>query len=369
MQEPLVSIIIPCYNAANTLKKTLVSVGMEAYSNYEVIVVDDGSTDESFEIINEFEKMDHRFKGVRQPQKGVSAARNRGIRLARGEYIGFLDADDLFLKNSLSKRMRVFIDDDDPDMVGVFCPAVMIDSKGEVLSDTLFCNYSLPFDRLYFSTMPDCVFAICCVIARKKEIEKAGGFDENLSNGEDYDLWHRVLRGGGYFRYVDSCRVAWTQHPKSVSHTGILKHHTQCKMVLQRIFSTSTNGAIPEYRDGFGNALFHLNLTKRAFWTAVMAVVTGQYHEAKEIALDISKDMLQQIAPIELEHMVKYTALRALCKPEGEWEISVWPSIRTDMMRFITELNDAFGGNCISLIALRNRLGWSNRSDAEHDSR
>ena len=255
MSEPLVSVVIPSYNAEQTLKKTLLSVAaqMEQYSNFEVIIIDDGSTDKTSDIIHQFEQWDKRFKSVKQENRGVSAARNKGVEIARGDYIAFLDADDLFLKNSLFERMRALVEEDDPDMLGVFCPAVFIDSDGNVIRTDRQFDYYLPGDRLYFSSMPESVFNPSCVIVKKREFIIAGGFDETIAPAEDYDLWHRMMRGGGYFKKERSCSIGWRQHSMSAAHSKILKHYNQCKIVTKRIFSECSHNSAEEYQGGFGN--------------------------------------------------------------------------------------------------------------------
>ncbi len=361
MHEPLVSIVVPCYNGAATLKRTLFSIKNEQYSNFEIIIVDDGSTDSSPDLIRQFEEWDSRFKSVTQENSGVSAARNRGVTVASGEYIGFLDADDLLLENSLDRRMKVLIEESDPEMLGVFCPAVVVDDKNNVLRSTALFNSPLPNERVYFSTVTNNPFGTCCVIAKKKEIVSAGGFDESLTNGEDYDLWFRMMRKGGYFKKVNSCKVAITYHPESVTQAKILKHHRQCKQVMEKIFSTSMDTAIEEFMNGYGSAVYFLALTKRAFSASIKCVINGQHEAAKEISEDISWRMIEQISHEELDHIVKYETLKATCKPENEW-LSVWEDVKERVINYIEELKAGFGGECSSLAVLLQRYREHNRS-------
>ena len=102
--EVLISIVIPCFNASETLGKTLDSVIEQDYSNYEVVIIDDGSSDSTPEIIQQYKKKDHRIRDFRQENNGVSAARNKEVNIAKSEFIAFLDSDDLFYKNSLMDK-------------------------------------------------------------------------------------------------------------------------------------------------------------------------------------------------------------------------------------------------------------------------
>ena len=97
MLNPKISVIIPVYNVEKFLRKCLNSVRFQTYSNLEIICIDDGSTDRSFEILQEFASQDNRFVVIKQKNRGAGAARNRGIKLATGDYITFVDSDDWIL--------------------------------------------------------------------------------------------------------------------------------------------------------------------------------------------------------------------------------------------------------------------------------
>lgn len=356
MKEPLVSIVIPCFNASNTLEKTINSLIKQNYSHYEVIMVDDGSTDRTSEIIRFYEKKDYRFRSFRQENKGVSAARNKGVDLARGEFISFLDADDLFYDNSLTDRVKALVAENNSALLGVFCPAEMIFPNGESMGLPILFNYSLPNDKLYFSFTPESLFNPSCVIVKKSKFLETGGFDETINHGEDFDMWHRMLRGGGFFIIAKTTKVGWTQYPGSSVRLRLLKHYQQCKKVSKRIFSESEGNAIEEFKYGYGSSLFYKSLSNRAFNMSIMAIASGCNEIVPEISTDISRHFLEQETPAVLESRIKFNALRALCKHEKEWLCSVWPNIRKDIVNFINELNDRVGGDCYTLVELKNKL-------------
>jgi glycosyltransferase involved in cell wall biosynthesis len=111
-----VSIIVTCFNQAHCIAKTLESVALQTYKNWECIIIDDGSTDDSSQIIQDFAKKDTRFIYHYQNNQGVSKARNTGFALAEGEYINFLDGDDTFLPEKLEKQLAVFNKHSDVDI-------------------------------------------------------------------------------------------------------------------------------------------------------------------------------------------------------------------------------------------------------------
>lgn len=137
--NPLVSIIIPCYNSEKHVSKTIESVFNQTYSNIEIIVVDDGSTDKTLQKINElFSKANYKYKVITQKNQGVSVARNTGLNNARGSYIVFLDSDDFieidFVEKMIDKALKL-------DLDVVFCAYDYVDDTDRILS-TFNKNYN-----------------------------------------------------------------------------------------------------------------------------------------------------------------------------------------------------------------------------------
>ena len=135
MSNPLISVIIPGYNIQNYVEKCLQSIKNQTYQNIEVILVDDGSTDRTGEIFDEFAKIDVRFKCIHQVNKGVSAARNLGLKVSKGEWICFVDGDDYLDINTFNDIMSVIANDKDID-------AVMFEYC-TVYSNDLICGHAL----------------------------------------------------------------------------------------------------------------------------------------------------------------------------------------------------------------------------------
>ena len=179
---------MPTYNRAHLIVESLESVFAQSYQDYEVIVVDDGSTDNTEEVLAPY--LD-RIRYIKQENAGVSAARNHGIFEAKGEYIAFLDSDDLWFPEKLEKQMKVF--QDYPTCAFVCCNAM----RGPSLSD--------PATKLQFASRPDSVldfdlFATAnyvgtpTVLVKKHVFYRAGLFDTSFRVGEDFDLWVRIAR-------------------------------------------------------------------------------------------------------------------------------------------------------------------------------
>jgi len=188
MYMACVSVIIPAFNAARYIRSSLMSVLEQDYKNVEIIVVDDGSTDSTREIVQEFGKV----KYLRQLNRGQGAARNAGIAVARGDFFAFLDADDLWLPTKLRYQMELF--DSQPHLGLVYSDAVSFDQE---TGKDLWCfSQRCRFydgDALKPLILGDFIPTLTVVI-RRAVWETVGGFDETdkLRSREDWDLWLRI---------------------------------------------------------------------------------------------------------------------------------------------------------------------------------
>jgi glycosyltransferase involved in cell wall biosynthesis len=190
---PLVSVIIPAYNAAPYIAETLESVLAQTYGRREVILVNDGSpdTDEMERVIWSY--LD-RITYLTQENRGPAAARNLGIRSAHGDYIAFLDSDDVWLPEYLASQMQTFERTPGPDMV---C------ADTRLFGDSPDAGKS--FWELYPQREPvtlmallirDCAIVTSCTVVRRRTVLDAGLFDEDFRGPEDFDLWVRIAYGG-----------------------------------------------------------------------------------------------------------------------------------------------------------------------------
>ena len=187
---PTVSIIIPTYNRASMLREAIQSVLDQTYSDFEVIVVDDGSTDETQEVVKAFS--DSRIRYIFQENGGRSKARNRALSLAQGRYIAFLDSDDLFLAGKLEKQVAAL--DSEPGFAMVYSSAVCSDEQGRALSTCVFRAGAsgMIYRRVAFYV--PLTIILPTVMMRREVLAGVGGFDETMERFEDTDMWRRVAR-------------------------------------------------------------------------------------------------------------------------------------------------------------------------------
>lgn len=356
MSAPLVSVVIPCYNASKFIRRTITSVLRNPYRPIEILVVDDGSKDDSREQV---QKLAERFPEIRLLPKengGVSSARNLGIREAKGDYVALLDADDLLYPDCMEKRMKVFIEEDDPKMLGVFCPAVLVDEMGNPLNQRTLFSPALPNDRYYYSASPQCVSVPSAFILKKAKAIECGLFDETVCPAEDYEFWNRMLRRGGYFRIVRTCVIGWVQHPHSATHNQILRHQKQVKAVIGRMYGSDPATAIVEYQQGYGGMMYYLTLSANAFNSAIMAVVAGHMDVAFEITRDVSYFFLERQDAHFFETEIRFTAGRCLCLPENAWLTQTWPAVRGRFREYFDFLEKFYATKMPSLQTAFERL-------------
>ena len=181
-----VSILIPAYNALAYLPETLESVLQQTFTDFEVLIINDGSSDGIVQWASQI--ADSRIKLISQVNQGVSVARNTGIEQARGEYVAFLDADDLWEPTKLEKQVRCF--ENEPAVGLVYTWAALIDSLGK------------PTGRIFASNVEGNVWKQIVVddmisngsspMIRRSCFETVGVFDPNTSNSADRDMWTRI---------------------------------------------------------------------------------------------------------------------------------------------------------------------------------
>ncbi len=212
-----VSVLIPAYNVSKFLPKALESILSQTFLDFEIIVVDDGSVDNTKNIVERYTKRyGEKIRYIYQANRGLAAARNTGLRHSRGEYIALLDADDEWLPNRLAEGVRVL--DENPAVGLVHSNSMRISEIGEIirinkrnprlLSGWIFNNLFL---READVSCPTVVFRRDC-------IEKVGEFDENLSRlgCEDRELWLRIAQ---HFRfaYIDKVLARYRVRSSSMS--------------------------------------------------------------------------------------------------------------------------------------------------------
>lgn len=190
--KPLVSVIVTTYNGATRgyLDKAINSVLSQTYPNFEIIIVNDGSSDGTKDICSKY-FADSRVKYFEQENKGISAARNTGIRGSRGDYICFLDDDDVYKREKLNTQVRFFQNHPDKQAGMVYHSIDIIDGQGSIIGEQSHQADGRIFEKLFFENLVD---GTCSVMIKKEVFDKIGMFREEMISDEDNEMWMRIAK-------------------------------------------------------------------------------------------------------------------------------------------------------------------------------
>jgi glycosyltransferase involved in cell wall biosynthesis len=191
-KKPTVSVIIPAYNRACTIGRAVRSVLDQTYQDFEIIIVDDGSTDNTEEVIKEFQRQDKRFKYIKHKEnKGGAAARNTGIKLSSGHFLSFLDSDDQWLPNKLECEIRIL--NENKDCVICSTGHTFINERtGKIISKPIFKKQ---FVSQKVALRGECLTTTDFTVVKQLALT-IGGFDEKFPARQDWDFWIRITSVG-----------------------------------------------------------------------------------------------------------------------------------------------------------------------------
>jgi glycosyltransferase involved in cell wall biosynthesis len=254
---PEVSVVIPAYNAARYLGEAVESVLAQTFEDLEVIVVDDGSTDDTADVAGGFAS---RVRCVQQPNSGVSAARNRGIAESDSRYVSFLDADDTWLPEKVGRQVEAL--GGSPDCRFAYTAFFITDSTLEPLEVR---HGSLVGTLLETLLLHGNVVGASTPLCERELFAEAGDFDPALSQCADWDMWIRVARLTP-FVYLDDALVNYRQHGTNMSNDPRLLEEDSLR-VLESAFDSEGIGA-------------ELAARRREAMGRIYMVLAGSYFQA-----------------------------------------------------------------------------------------
>jgi glycosyltransferase involved in cell wall biosynthesis len=275
MWNPRVSVLMAVYNARPYLDLALDSIRSQTLADFEVVAVDDGSTDGSDRILSDYRARDARLRIVSQPNAGLIAALNRGLEHCRAEYIARMDADDVALPERLERQVQFL--DEHPDHVAVGCRTLLIDADGEPI-----CPYAQLLEHAAIDAMHMAGGggAIChpAVMIRAKELRGIGGYDPAMRHAEDLDLFLRLAEVGRVANLPDVL-LRYRMHAKSVGHRNRLEQHRSTLAAVQAAHRRRglEPPLLPDHPPSPGGSLHH----KWAWW----ALAAGYPRTARKHAL------------------------------------------------------------------------------------
>lgn len=251
---PLISVIVPLYNGEKTIRETVESILNQTLQDFELIIINDGSQDEGLEIISKFQ--DSRIKVFSYPNSGISTTRNRGIFHATGEYISFIDADDLWTPNKLESQLKAL--QENPKAAVAYSWSDHINEFGQSLNRGSYMTVNgdvyakiLLIDFIANGSNP---------LIRREALMAVGGFDESLSTSADWDMWVR-LAARYHFIAVPSPQILYRISSSSMS-SNVDKQEAESLQVIEKAFTQVPDSLA--YLKPFSLANLYKGLTFRA---------------------------------------------------------------------------------------------------------
>jgi glycosyltransferase involved in cell wall biosynthesis len=310
LAAPRVSVLLPVYNGGRYLAGAIESILNQSYRDFELLIVNDGSTDGSAAVIAHYQELDGRIRVHTQPNQGFCAALNNGLALVRGEYIARMDADDVSLPERLVRQVAFL--DDHPE-VGVLGGAFRLMDEGGQLG--LVVRFPAEHNVLVWLLLFCCPLGHPTVMMRSRVVRGVSGYDPQMAYVEDYDLWRR-LKGQTRFSNLPETLLHYRQHVGSFTD----RYST---IVLTRSLDIS---------QALMGELLGCDVSRevvRRLWTRELESV-DQMREASQMIYRTwrASDMLPRLSPWERELLRRYVARRifGLIRPRL-WHPKLWPEL------------------------------------------
>ena len=323
--NPLFSIIIPCYNQAHFLSQCLNSLLEQGFENWEVIVVNDGSTDDTDEVVQEYSAVDSRIKWVKKTNGGLSSARNFGIENALGSRFIFLDADDFIYPNCLAKIAEVLQDSNDNTLIQYGYTYVKEDGK-TILAHTHAQKKTSLIPDVFEGNLGPC-HSIC--ISRSLALA-AGSFDESLKSVEDWDFWIRAVKAGGTQKIISEKLVYYRYAKNSMSRDGFVMFDALKKVIERGPKKDSRITIESEFNKdySFNSDSIIQQVLLRSLGVSVMQ---GKIDESIQFLKKNSPMPVEEYKVSDFEYMCSYLSFRYWYSPSDIKEVFeiIYPKFKT----------------------------------------
>jgi glycosyltransferase involved in cell wall biosynthesis len=216
---PVVSVVMPCYNSADTIEETLMSLTRQTLTDFELIAVDDGSSDSTRKILEESARRDRRFQVIHQFHQGIIPALNAGLASCQAPYIARMDADDRNLPQRLERQVDYLERHPQVSVAGCLVAGFPEDGVREGFCIYLeWLNSLVTDDEIRREIFVESPFAHPSVVFRRAAVNEVGGYQEH-GWPEDYDLWLRLYTAGARFAKVPEVLLEWREHPDRLTRT------------------------------------------------------------------------------------------------------------------------------------------------------
>lgn len=243
-ERGLVSVIIPCFNSGRHLSSAIESAFSQTYTQMEIIVVDDGSTDDTAEIAKSY---GDRVRYVYQSNRGVSAARNVGVSMASGEFVQFLDADDVLLPEKITRQVDYLLSHPEADVV--YCDAMYFDEDDEKNPRPEGWRTHRARADFVEASAVFAPIAVHSVLTRRSVLSRLSGFPENLGHrGEDWYFWMKAALEGIRFHFIPGVGALYRRHSGQVTASNRAIADWECRVMYEFAELFRTYGVTDERR-------------------------------------------------------------------------------------------------------------------------
>jgi teichuronic acid biosynthesis glycosyltransferase TuaG len=314
-KSAMVSIIMPAKNAAKYITDSIDSVIKQDYKVWELLVVDDGSIDNTIGIVKSFSAKDPRIKILKGSGKGVSSARNMGLKNARGKYIAFLDSDDTYLDNSIKISVNYLVKN--KNTCAVFSRSTITNDQLHPLGWII----GLP-KKISYVDMYRCPFHLNTLMYRKSCVNEIF-FDEShdIASAEDWLFLANLARSGISYEYIDGVHSTYRLHNSSSVGSRFSDHQQSMENVVNILYEDSDCLADidTKYINGLKQPCKEEVILKIRFTTIVMALINDKIEEARRIAKTLDPVYWNTISFNEIYSIIKFTTVRGYLCESKEW--------------------------------------------------
>jgi glycosyltransferase involved in cell wall biosynthesis len=269
---------MPVYNAGKYLSQSIDSICNQSFKDFEFIIIDDGSTDDSAYYLKKIKSRDSRIRIISRENKGLVASLNEGLSHSKGEYIARMDADDVALSDRFSKQ--VYFLDNNPDYVAVGTRVLLIDPEGWPICP--FSNQT-EHDAIDQEHLSGGGGAIChpALMARRNAIEYIGGYQERMKHAEDLDLFLRLAEIGKLSN-IPEILLYYRMHPQSIGHQKRREQYESAERAVLEAMKRRELGSEPQLKMNSKNKVKEAELHQKWAWWAFKA---GHTSTARKYAL------------------------------------------------------------------------------------
>lgn len=321
-----VSVIIPAYNAQNTLAESLTSIRRQSWPHWEIIVVDDGSTDGTLPLARDQAGSDPRITVLEQSHQGVSEARNLGLGRARYPWVLFLDADDWVEPTHLERMTSALMAD--PSLDAVHCGWSIATTEGKVIEK----GHCRSTGDLFHLLARHPAFIVHACVVRRDLVRSVGGFDPAYSRIQDWVMWQRIARTGCRFGRVAESLAGYRMQPDSVSSAAEeIMDQALRAITLGHGPDSAVPNAAPQHVAGCPTA--ELPEAKLAFlgWPAGIMLARGE--DARTLLARLEPYQWPGLAAY-LGEIIYSAGPRALGRARATWS-QIWPQVGPNVIRFL----------------------------------